>query len=109
MRFSVSAVSMQPQCIGNNVFVSIIDDRVRVGLHSNGACTRYNVELTKEEFLQLKYIRTCMCMRPIDVSDDLTISVRWKWIVLNKQCTLALTKYEWHGLQALIPYAKRFL
>ena len=91
------------------MFVSLINDHVMVGLHSNGDCTRCNVKLTKDEFLQLQNIRTRICMSPIDVSEDLNISVQWKWVLLTKHCTLPLTKYEWQGLQALVPYVKKFL
>ena len=91
------------------MFVSIVDDCVKVGLHSWGECTSYNITLTKDEFYDLQTICAHIFMRAVKVSSELIVTARWNWVILSKSHKLALTKSEWTALKACIPYVRKFL
>ena len=91
------------------MFVSMVDDCIRIGLYSFGECTSYNITLTKGEFEDLQTICPHMFMRTVKISSKLMVTLRWKWVILSKKEKLALTKSEWKALKALIPYVCKFL
>lgn len=91
------------------MFVSVVDGCIKIGLHSWGECTSYNITLTKDEFDGLQSIRAHIFMRAVNVSSELIVNTRWNWVILNKNHKLALTKSEWTALKACIPYVRKFL
>ena len=100
---------MQPLCLGSNMFVTVVDNYIKIGLYSFGECTSYNITISKGEFEDLQTVCSHVFMRTVKISSKLSVTVKWKWVILSNSQKLALTKSEWTALKACIPYVRKFL